>query len=105
RRADFTDPYYRPPGRFGTRRNSGILDVTPEAVEGKRIAVVAGSAHEQYLRALFTEAEIRPYRTMEEAREALRRREVDFLFGDGFSLAFWLNGTDSGGCCAFAGGP
>ena len=21
------------------------------------------------------------------------------------SLAFWLNGTDSGGCCAFRGGP
>jgi len=67
--------------------------------------VVAGTAQEQYLRALFTEAELRPYRTPEAAREALRRREVDLLFGDGFSLAFWLNGTDSGGCCEFAGGP
>ena len=28
-----------------------------------------------------------------------------FLFGDAVSLAFWLNGTDSGGCCAFRGGP
>ena len=35
----------------------------------------------------------------------LRRSEVDLLFGDGVSLAFWLNGTDSAACCAFIGGP
>ena len=103
-RVDFTDPYYRPVARFVVRRGANIEDVTPEHVEGKKIAVVAGTAHEQYLRALFTEAEVRPYRTAEAARDALVRREVDFFFGDGFSLAFWLNGTESGGCCEFAGG-
>jgi len=30
---------------------------------------------------------------------------VDLLFGDGIALAFWLNGTDSAGCCVFKGGP
>jgi polar amino acid transport system substrate-binding protein len=104
-RADFSDPYFRPVARFVALREASVPDVTPEMVEGKKVAVVAGTAHEQYLRALFTEAEIRPYRTMELAREALRRREVDLLFGDGFGLAFWLNGTDSGGCCEFVGGP
>ena len=29
----------------------------------------------------------------------------DFIFGDAISLAFWINGTDSGDCCAFSGGP
>jgi len=87
------------------RRDAKIDDVRPERIEGKKIAVVAGTAHEQYLKTLFTEAEVRPYKTAELAREALRRGEVDLLFGDGFALAFWLNGTDSGGCCAFAGGP
>ena len=56
-------------------------------------------------RTLFTEAELRPYPNAEAAREALRNEEVDLLFGDGIALAFWLNGTDSGGCCAFRGGP
>ena len=105
KRADFSDPYYRPVARFVVRHENRVDDVTPERIEGKKVAVVAGTAQEQYLRALFTEAELRPYRTPEAAREALRRREVDLLFGDGFSLAFWLNGTDSGGCCEFAGGP
>jgi len=104
-RADFTDPYYRTPARFVARTDSAIGDVLPERLEGKKIAVVAGTAHEAYLRAMFTEAEVKPYPSAGAAREALRRKEVDLLFGDGISLAFWLNGTDSAGCCAFRGGP
>jgi polar amino acid transport system substrate-binding protein len=105
RRADFTDPYYRTPARFVARLDSGIGDVLPELLEGKKIAVVAGTAHEAYLKAMFTEAEVRPYPNADAARAALRNNEVDLLFGDGIALAFWLNGTDSGGCCAFRGGP
>jgi polar amino acid transport system substrate-binding protein len=105
RRADFTDAYYRTPARFVARTDSPIGDVLPERLEGKKIAVIAGTAHEAYLKAMFTEAEVKPYPTAEVAREALRRKEVDLLFGDGIALAFWLNGADSGGCCAFRGGP
>jgi polar amino acid transport system substrate-binding protein len=105
RRADFTDPYYRTPARFVARADSPIRDVLPELVEGKKIAVVAGTAHEAFLKEMFTEAEIHLYANAEAARQALRNNEVDLLFGDGIALAFWLNGTDSAGCCAFRGGP
>ncbi len=105
RRVDFTDPYYRTPARFVSRKDSGIDDVSPEALEGKKVAVVAGTAHEAYLRTLFTEVELHAYPDADAARAALRRGEVDLLFGDGVALAFWLNGTDSGGCCVFRGGP
>ena len=104
-RADFTDPYYRTPARFVARVDSPIRDVEPELVEGKKIAVVAGTAHEAFLKEMFTEAEVKPYANDEAAREALRNKDVDLLFGDGISLAFWLNGTESAGCCAFRGGP
>jgi polar amino acid transport system substrate-binding protein len=102
---DFTDPYYRTPARFVAQRSLSLDVVTPEAIEGKKVAVAAGTAHEAYLKLLFPAAELRPYPTLDAAREALRGGEVDLLFGDGVSLAFWLNGTDSGGCCAFRGGP
>jgi polar amino acid transport system substrate-binding protein len=105
KRADFTDPYYRTPARFVARADSPIRDVLPELVEGKKIAVVAGTAHEAFLKEMFTEAEIHPYPNAEAARAALRNKEVDLLFGDGIALAFWLNGTDSAGCCVFRGGP
>jgi len=102
---DFTDPYYRTPARFVVRRDSPIEVPLPEKLEGRKVAVRAGTAHEAYLRALFTEVEVRPYPNDDVARLALRRGDVDLLFGDAISLAFWLNGTDSENCCAFRGGP
>jgi polar amino acid transport system substrate-binding protein len=105
RRVDFSDPYYRTPARFLSRKDVEIDNVRPVDLERKKVAVVAGTAHEAYLRALFTEADIQPYPNGDEARAALKRGEVDLVFGDGISLAFWLNGTDSAGCCVFRGGP
>ena len=105
KRVEFSDAYYRTPARFVARREIAMKEVRPELLEGKEVAVVAGSAHEAFLKALFTEADLRTYATPELAREALRRGEVDLLFGDGISLAFWLNGTESQNCCAFVGGP
>jgi polar amino acid transport system substrate-binding protein len=104
-RVDFTDSYYRTPARFVARRDSPIMDPLPERLERKKVAVAAGTAHEAYIKALFTEVEVLAYPTAEVARLALRRGDVDLLFGDAISLAFWLNGTDSENCCAFRGGP
>ena len=104
-RVDFSDPYYRTPARFVARRELAMDDIRPELLEGRKVAVVSGTAHEAYLKGLFTEAELRTFPNAEAARNALVRNEVDLVFGDGISLAFWLNGTDSGGCCAFRGGP
>jgi polar amino acid transport system substrate-binding protein len=105
RRVDFTDPYYRTPARFVARVDSPVRDVLPELVEGKKIAVVAGTAHEAFLKEMFTAAEVRAYANAEAAREALRNQDVDLLFGDGITLAFWINGSEAAGCCAFRGGP
>jgi len=105
RRVDFTDPYYRTPARFVARADNPMRDVLPELVEGKKIAVVAGTAHEAFLKEMFTAAEVRAYANAEAAREALRNQDVDLLFGDGVTLAFWINGSESAGCCAFRGGP
>lgn len=104
-KVDFTDSYYRTPARFVAKRDSPIDDPLPERLEGKKVAAVAGTAHEAYLKALFTEAEVRAYPSTDVARLALRRGDVDLLFGDAISLAFWLNGTDSENCCSFRGGP
>lgn len=105
RRIDFSDPYYRTPARFVSRKDVEIDGVRPTDLEGKRIGAITGTAHEAYLRTLFTEAELHSYANSDELRAALRRGEVDLLFGDGIALSFWLNGTDSAGCCVFRGGP
>jgi polar amino acid transport system substrate-binding protein len=102
---DFTDRYYHTPGRFAGKRASGRLDVTPEGLEGKKIAVAKGTAHEAYVRAFFRDSSIRSFETPELARDALITGTSELLFDDGISLAFWLNGTASKACCEFKGGP
>lgn len=105
RQLDFSDPYYRTPARFVARRADVIADMRPERLEGRKVGVVAGSAHEAYLKAMFTDAELHPYPSEDALRQALQKSEIDFAFGDAISFAFWINGTDSANCCAFSGGP
>ena len=89
--------------RRQTRRRP--LDVTPEGLEGKKIAVTKGTAHEAYLRTFFRDSSIRAFETPQLARDALANDTVDLLFEDGVGLVFWLNGTASKACCEFKGGP
>jgi polar amino acid transport system substrate-binding protein len=102
---DFTDRYYHTPARFAGKRGAGRLDVTPEGLEGRKIAVAKGTAHEAYLRTFFRDSSIRAFETPELARDALVSGAVELLFDDGIGLAFWLNGTGSKACCEFKGGP
>jgi polar amino acid transport system substrate-binding protein len=104
-KVDFSDPYYRTPARFVSRKDRPVEDLRPDSLTGKTVAVVAGTAHEAYLKELFTEVTLKPYATADAARAALKSGQVDLLFGDGMALAFWLNGTDSNECCVFRGGP
>ncbi|MBO0742519.1 MAG: transporter substrate-binding domain-containing protein, partial [Hyphomicrobiaceae bacterium] len=68
---DFTDRYYHTPARFAGKRGAGRIDATPEGLEGKKIAVAKGTAHEAYLRAFFRDSSIRAFDTPELARDAL----------------------------------
>ncbi|GAA3842644.1 transporter substrate-binding domain-containing protein [[Pseudomonas] carboxydohydrogena] len=102
---DFTDPYYRAPARFVSRAGEVLADVRPENLTGKKVGVISGSAHEAYLKAFFTDALAVGFPSEDAMRSALRRGEVDLIFGDAISLGFWINGTDSAECCAFSGGP
>jgi polar amino acid transport system substrate-binding protein len=101
----FTERYFHTPGRFVGRKNSPKVDMTPSGLDGMRIAVARGSAHEAFLKAFFRDSPLTVYDNADLARQALEKGKVDFLFGDGISLAFWLNGTLSRQCCEMRGGP
>jgi polar amino acid transport system substrate-binding protein len=102
---DFTQPYYRTPARFAMRRDSALLDVTPAALAGKSVGVVAGSAHKAFLDAFYPGVSEKTFPDAVAAREALRAGSIDAVFGDGLSLSVWLNGAASNDCCVFRGGP
>lgn len=102
---DFTQRYFYTPGRFAGRKDSPQIEMTPSGLDGKRIAVARGSPHEAYLKAFFRDSPPAVYENADLAREALAAGKVDFIFDDGISLAFWLNGTLSRQCCEMRGGP
>jgi polar amino acid transport system substrate-binding protein len=100
---DFTSRYYATPARFASKAGSAIESISVAELKGKKIAVVRGTAHEAFLRDFFEGADIAPYATAAEARAALKAGEADLVFGDGISLMFWIQGTDSARCCEFKG--
>lgn len=103
---DVTDRYYFTPARFVGRREGTPLQATPEGLEGRRIGVVKGSAHEAYVRTFFPNSAIVPFESAELAWDAVRTGGgIDVAFTDGIALTFWINGTLSRGCCEFKGGP
>ncbi len=102
---DFSMPYLFTPGRFAARRTAPKREMTPEGLEGQRIAVIRGSAHEAFLKTFFRDSRIEVHPSSDSAREALTDGKIDYLFDDGISLSFWINGTLSNQCCEFRGGP
>ena len=103
-KADFSSRYYATPGRFIARKDNELKDVRPETVDGKKIGVVKGTGHEAFLKQYFPAAEAVVFETSEEAQSALKAGDLDFVFGDGVGLTFWLNGVTSDACCEFRGG-
>lgn len=104
-KADFTTRYYATPARFVGRKDVELEDIRPETVEDVKIGVVKGTGHEAYLKEFFPDAEIVSFNTVEDTQKALQSAAVDFMFGDGIGLIFWINGVTSEGCCEFRGGP
>ena len=103
--ADFTQPYYFMTGRFAVRKSGAPPEISPVGLEGRKIAVAAGTAHEAYLKMFFPDSQILSLPTVDAARQALAKGSVDALFGDSLALAFWSNGTSSNGCCEISGPP
>ncbi len=103
-KVDLSKPYYRSPAVFAVRLQNPIKDAIPRSLAGRRLGVLAGTGHEQFLKTYFGRSSIRPYSNMQEATEALRVGNIDALFGDSVPLMYWMAGQNSRTCCRLANG-
>lgn len=124
-------PYMRFPGRFMVKNGAELpapgdkgfadkgfadkslvgkhsdspADKLTDTPSGNTIGVVAGSAHEAWLKAHFPKAELKTYPDLPAAGAALRAGDTSYVFGDGLGMALWQDGSLAGNCCKFTGGP
>jgi polar amino acid transport system substrate-binding protein len=105
RKFDFSDRYFYMPAWFAGRKGGQRLIPTPEGLEGLKVGVVRGSAHEAYLKTFFRDSATILFESAELARDALTAARIDLVFGDGVALMFWINGTLSRECCELKAGP
>ena len=101
----FSRSYLQFPARFITPKNKALAEPVFDKLRSKRVGVLAGSAHERMLRDYFNTVQIVSFDGPEALYGDLKAGKIDAAFGDGMRFAFWLGGSDAGGCCRFAGGP
>ncbi|RWM71498.1 MAG: transporter substrate-binding domain-containing protein [Mesorhizobium sp.] len=101
----FSRSYLQFPARFIMPKAKALTEPIFDRLRGKRVGVVAGSAHERMLRDYFSTVQVVPFDRPEELYDDLKAGKVDAAFGDGMRFAFWLGGSDAAACCRFAGGP
>ena len=101
----FSRSYLQFPARFIVPVASKVSDAIPRDLAEQRIGVIAGSAHERMLRDYFPEIKVVTYTQQNWIFDDLKAGKIAGAFGDGMRLSFWVAGSDSAGCCRFAGGP
>lgn len=105
KRFAFSRPFMRLPARFAMAKTSPPAGETAAALDGKRVGVVAASAHEAMLKAFFPRVQPEVFADRAAALASLKDGKLAAVFGDGMQLAFWTNGTESAGCCRLFDGP
>lgn len=100
-RFDFSAIYLALPGRF-VAPTAAAAGLDPLA-RGLKVAVRAGSAHEEFVRTYMPDAEIVPADNEIAALSMVQEQRTDVYFGDAMRAAFWLNENPQ--CCAFASDP
>ncbi len=101
---EFTRPYFLFPARLLVSTKSEIAKPLTSGTAEKRIGVMSGSAHERMLRSYFPNAKAVVFSRESWMHDALLSGDIDGILGDGMRLSFWLSGSGSKDCCAFAGG-
>lgn len=96
--------YFRSTARLATTRGNAQAEIDTRSLQGKRVAVVGGTAHQAFLERLMPFVQRRETGTLTAAITALRSGDAEFVFADGVALSLLLAGT-SGSELAFTGGP
>lgn len=92
----FSDPYYRSPASFLTQKAGGVAAVSPKDLAGKTIGAQSATTHAQYLQDKYPDADLKLYRTLDDAVLDLESGRVDAVMGDKLPLYDWAQDPAKG---------
>ena len=98
----FTKPYIRMPSAFMTLKQRATLDTSPAGLVGKAIGVELRGIHQDYLEDVYTQSEIRPYATLDDAILDLAEGRLDCVFGDKDAIDEYMKTHKEAECCVLA---
>lgn len=94
-----TRPYFRIMGRFAAGSGNELKGATPSALSRARIGVAKDTLHARWLEAYYGAAYIVAFDSLAAAGEALKKGDIDALFGDNLQVIYWVSGEEAAGCC------
>lgn len=95
-KVDFTNKYYNTPAKFFARKGSG-LEVSPDGLKGKVIAVQRATTHENFLNDNYGKiVTVKAYATQDEAYLDLVSGRADAGIADSVAVMDGFLGTDQG---------
>ncbi|MDR2200410.1 MAG: transporter substrate-binding domain-containing protein [Deltaproteobacteria bacterium] len=100
----FTDKYYRTNSIF-VQSDLDLVEINPQLIKGKTVAVQRGTIHEEYLRTNFPDIiNILLCNTFGEVMDAVKNKRADLGFADGIPTYTYLK-TEAGRSLDIAGDP
>lgn len=95
----FSKPYVRMPWAFLALKGVPAPDTSPSGLAGKTVGVEAGGPQEAYAQDLYTQSQIRPYASLEEAVLDLAEGRADVVLAAKDVIASYMKKRKEAQCC------
>jgi polar amino acid transport system substrate-binding protein len=101
----FTNPYYAAAMTHVTASDSDITEFTDAALAGKAVGAQSSTTQAEYIQKIYPSADIRLYKTQDEANLDMANGRLDVMVGDLVPMLQWTEKTEDGKCCKLVGEP
>jgi polar amino acid transport system substrate-binding protein len=101
----FTDPYYTAAMTHVVAKDSGITDFSDAGLAGKAVGAQSSTTQAEYIQKKYPGADIRLYKTQDEANLDMANGRLDVMVGDLLPMLDWTTKVEDGKCCDLVGEP
>jgi polar amino acid transport system substrate-binding protein len=101
----FSDPYYAAAMTHVVAKGSDIAEFSDAALSGKAVGAQSSTTQAEYVQKTYPNADIRLYKTQDEANLDMANGRLDVMVGDVIPMLDWTLKTEDGKCCEIVGEP